>query len=224
MKSMTIKENLINHFYTYNNVIILRYTIQLKENNVDDTNMLGRMVMYLTTDDLKQQIDNYLLLSKERSVRWLKLTKQYSKNIIIMTIKAYNLKDQQPFTNYNRQRRSQLKELIPLIHVLCPNGLENISSCTIQERNQKRIRTIETNNEYCSRMGFEINSKVFYQPLNEYGVITKIAPNGIIEYDSVKTQMGASTWKSQVLQIPEPIWNEVLTRGITREAHVLTKI
>lgn len=224
MKSMTIKENLINHFYTYNNVIILRYTIQLKENNVDDTDILGRMVMYLTTDDLKQQIDNYLILSKERSVRWLKITKSYSKIIIIMTIKAYNLKDQQPFTNYNRQKRSQLKELIPLIHVLCPNGLENISSCTIEERNQKRIRTIETNNEYCNRMGFEINSRVFYQPLNEYGVITKIGPNGIIEYDSVQTKLGTSTWKAQVLQIPEPIWDEVLTRGITREAHVLTKI
>lgn len=230
-----VLDEIIDHLYTYNNVVILRYVVQLRNKNVEDESMLGRMCFYLLPPDTHKRINEALIANNKPEISW-RNTKlpHYSGIIIVNAIKDYGLKNQQPFAEYRKNRKRGIQQLIPLIYVLLPHALENTKRKMSEQRSIQRQKVQESNMEYCQRMGFDINSHVYYPPNREYGVITLISHTGMVHYDSVSVQpivsvdsaTGADTtsWRSSVLPDIIPIWTHVEKRGNTREARTLLPV
>ena len=227
-----VLDEIIAHLYTYNNVVILRYVVQLRNNNVEDLRMLGRMCLYLLTPETHEHINDALRANNKPEISWRnsKLP-HYSGSIIVATIKDYGLKNQQPFAEYRKNKKKGIQQLIPLIYVLFPDALETTKRKLSEQRSIQRQKIKESNIEYCQRMGFVINSHIYYPPNREYGVITSISHTGMVHYDTVAVQPVVSahepggttipTWRSSVLPDVIPIWTHVEKRGNTREARTL---
>lgn len=200
MVSLPVRKLFAAKMSQYNNIVIIRAAIDVEKNQCTDFALIGRMLLFLCADDLKQVIEKDLNQPNILATPWIYCNMNFAKAEVLEVLQKSTLISNQPFVDVAMMEDSEVKLLVPLILVLLPDFVQ------IVENSSKRPRVSAAQH----RVAFwDKRNNIF-----EFGIVTS-RKNDVLTYDTVYHATEAHTHEDDVCV---PDWTVIKKRGVQRNA------